>query len=301
MQLKSLRLFVAVAETGSFAKAAARCHTVQSNVTAHIKKLEQELDRDLFVRSRGIRLTSAGQTLLRHARRLLGGHDDALAALSDAAAPAGTLAIGAMETTAAIRLPAVLNAYHRQYPHVDLELSTGGTADLVDRLLEGALDCAFVAGPVSHPRLHSLFAFQETLVLVSGRPIDALPTPQQFMETPFLAFRQGCHYRQRIELLLASRGVTHGRIFDFGTVDGILGCVAAGMGFALLPRAAVIQHQHRLALHYCAIPRRIGDVTTHLALAHPSGWSPALEAFADTVTRCCESPAQDPTAAAATA
>lgn len=283
MEFKSLRLFVAIAETGSFARAAEHCHTVQSNVTAHIKKLEAGLGARLFVRSRQLSLTPAGQTFLRHACELLKAHDAALAAVRTGAEPGGTLSIGAMETTAAVRLPAVLSAYHRVWPEVNLQLTTGTTAELTDRLLDGTLDCVFIAGGAVQARLHSIAAFTESLVLVSDQPMTALPGPDQLAGTPFMAFRQGCHYRQRIELLLAEHGVTHGRIFEFGTVDGILGCVSAGMGYALLPQAVVARHQGRLALHTCPVPEPIGRVTTYLAAPKSEGWSPALTAFVDAV------------------
>ncbi|MCK0745885.1 helix-turn-helix domain-containing protein [Chromohalobacter nigrandesensis] len=74
MQLKSLRLFMAVAETGSFVAAAERMHTVQSNVTAHLKKLEEELDAQLVHRAGKTRLTSAGRALVAYAERMLSAH-----------------------------------------------------------------------------------------------------------------------------------------------------------------------------------------------------------------------------------
>lgn len=87
-----------------------------------------------------------------------------------------------------------------------------------------------------------------------------------------------------MELLRAARGVTHGRAFAFGRLDGILACVAAGMGFALLPPAVVTAQPTRFAVHYCAIDADIGEVTTWLATPHPDGWSPALAASVDTLS-----------------
>lgn len=89
MQFKSLRLFMAVAETGSFMAAAKQLHTVQSNVTTHIKKLEEELGVQLVHRAGGVRLTSAGLALLDYAERLLAVHDEALALFQSAENAAG--------------------------------------------------------------------------------------------------------------------------------------------------------------------------------------------------------------------
>ncbi|WP_423820612.1 LysR substrate-binding domain-containing protein [Salinisphaera sp. SPP-AMP-43] len=279
MQLQSLRLFATVAAVGSFSVAAQRMHTVQSNVTAHVKKLEKELGVALFTRNGQIAPTPAGYLLLDHARRVLATHDEALAAFQDIEAPSGVLRIGAMETTAAVRLPDILAAYHARYPRVDLRLTTGTTADLVAALLDGTLDCAFIAGSVPHPRLYTAEAFSESLVLVSAGSQPDWPSPQRLIERPFLAFKQGCHYRHCIERLLAHQGVYGSRIFEFGSIDAILGCVAAGMGYALLPEAVVVAQQSRFAIDYLALPEDIGCVTTCWVAPQKPGWSPALAAF----------------------
>lgn len=279
MQLQSLRLFMAVAATGGFKAAAQQRHTVQSNVTAHIKKLETELSATLFHRNGAIGLTPAGRELLGYAERTLAAHDAAVAVFKRDGEPAGELRVGSMESTAAVRLPALLAAYHARYPAVALRLTTGTTADLLDGLLDGTLDCAFIAGPTPDSRLHTAAAFDETLVLVSDTPRTALPTAEALLQTPFLAFRQGCHYRHCVERLFASAGVYGGRIFEFGSIDSILGCVAAGMGHALLPQATVAAHQHRFDVHYAAIPDAIGHVVTRIAASEPAGWSSALAAF----------------------
>ncbi|MES1938258.1 LysR family transcriptional regulator [Salinisphaera hydrothermalis C27AD] len=279
VQLHSLRLFVAVADNSSFSAAAKQMHTVQSNVTAHIKKLETELGVTLFERHGHIHLTPAGHTLMTHARQTLAAHDNARAAFQDAAAPRGVLRIGSMESTAAVRLPELLSTYHQQYPLIDLRLETGTTTDIVARLLDGTIDCAFIAGSVPHSSLYSIEAFHESLVLVCDEPIDAMPGGDRLLETPFLAFKQGCHYRHRIERLLAHQGIAGGRIFEFGSIDGILGCVAAGMGYALLPKAVVEAQQSRFAIHHVDLPDDIGHVTTWFATTAVAGWSPALVAF----------------------
>lgn len=284
MQLKSLRMFEAVYSTGSFGAAAQRLHTVQSNVTAHIKKLEEELQVQLLERSSTpVRLTPAGHTLLPYAQRLLKTHDAASALFAGASPPAGSLRIGAMESTAALRLPPVLAQVYQAHPQMDLQLRTGPTAALLEDLQRGALDCALVAGQPPHPRWWARPVFQEELVLVGPAPMAALPAPDVLLRTPFLAFRQGCSYRQRIELLLASQGITSTRIMEMGTLDAILGCVAAGMGFALMPQALMQTQQARFGIHCLPLPQplrsQIGVVDTWLVAPESSGWSPQLHAL----------------------
>lgn len=213
MQLKSLRLFMAVAETGSFIAAAKQLHTVQSNVTTHIKKLEKELGAQLVHRTGGVRLTSAGQALLDYAKRMLATHDEALALFKSQESASGQLRLGAMETTMALRLPPILAAYHASYPEVDMTLSTGPTATLIEQLMAGQVDGVFVAGGIDHHRYRSLNVFSEQLVLVSSIPMTSIPSSEELLSATFLAFRQGCSYRQRIELLLASQGINAVRVW----------------------------------------------------------------------------------------
>lgn len=283
MQLKSLRLFKAVAETGSFVAAAERLHTVQSNVTAHIKKLEEEVSAQLVHRNGPARLTSAGLALLEYAERMLSAHDEALALFKGGEAAWGRLRIGAMETTTALRLPPILATFHARHPEVHIELQTGPSADLVQLLLEGQVDCIFVAGRLEHRRFHQLKVFNEQLVLVGPAPMTAMPTAEKLLASAFLAFRQGCSYRQRIELLLSSFGVSAARVFEFGTLDAMLGCVSAGMGYTLLPRATVEAHRHRFDIHFLELPQPIAEVDTYFAAAAPATWTPALSRFADTL------------------
>ena len=283
MQLKSLRMFDAVCASGSFGAAAQQLHTVQSNVTAHIKKLEDEVGAQLIERSAPVHATPAGLTLLRYAQQMLQAHDAALQALQGQQAGAGVLRIGAMETTAALRLPPLLAQLHRDHPGMVLDLRTGPTATLLSDLLAGEIDCALVAGAPPHSRLSAVPVFTETLVLVSATPMARFPSPEVLSRRPFLAFRQGCSYRQRIELLLASQGITATHVMEFGTLDAILGCVAAGMGHALLPKVVVQALQPRFGVHLCALPaalQRIAQVDTCLVTGPQLSWSPALRALA---------------------
>ncbi len=181
MQLKSLRLLVAVADTGSFGAAAKRLHTVQSNVTTHIKKLEEELGVQLIHRAGRVRPTSAGLALVEYAVRMLTAHDEAVSLFKGQEKACGRLRIGAMETTTALRLSPILAAYHAAQPDVDIQIKTGPTAELVELLLNGQVDCVFVAGRLEHGRYHSLKAFSEQLVLVGSAPMTTMPSSQALL------------------------------------------------------------------------------------------------------------------------
>nr|WP_282961844.1 LysR family transcriptional regulator [Plastoroseomonas hellenica] len=230
----------AVARHGSMNRAAAELHTVQSNVTARIRALEEELGTRLFERnSRGVVLTAAGQRLLPYAIRLGALLREAQEAARDDGTPRGNLRIGALETTAALRLPPLLSAYARACPEVGLAVTTGTSAALIADVLDYRLDGAFVAGPVQHPDLVEDTVFREELMLVTAAGCRGIEDLDQQRALKIIVFRRGCSYRQRLEALLARRGIQTAEPLEFGSLEAILGCVAAGIGVTMLPRAVV--------------------------------------------------------------
>lgn len=165
-----LRVIEAVARLGGMNRAAGELHTVQSNVTARIRLLEEELGTPLFERnSRGVALTAAGRRLLPYAERIARLFAEARRAVADDGRPKGPLTIGSLETTAGLRLPALLAAYAENYPEVDFELVTGTTCELVEAVLASRLEGAFVCGPVNHPELESRTRTQPSARNAHGR------------------------------------------------------------------------------------------------------------------------------------
>ncbi|MEW6148840.1 MAG: LysR substrate-binding domain-containing protein [Bradyrhizobium sp.] len=243
MELSDLQTFAAVARVGGITRAAEALNTVQSNVTQRVKALEAEIGTALFERhSRGMTLTGAGRRLLPYALKMAALAREAVLAARDDGEPSGPLSIGSMETTAAVRLPPLLADFHRRCPAVRLSLRTAPTADLVADVLDGTLDGAFVAGPITHADLTATIAFREELVLVSARRWGSLAelragTPESGPTA--LVFRTGCTYRQRLEQIFVEFGWPSAARFELGTLDGMIGCVAADMGVTLLPRAVI--------------------------------------------------------------
>jgi len=279
MLIRSLEIFRAVVDTGSFSAAADRLHTVQSNVTAHVKKLEAELGARLLERRTPVVATPAGRQLMGYARRIVELHDDALERFHPQAEPAGELRLGSMETTAAVHLPGLLSAFSQHWPQLAVHLRTGTSCELLEEVRAGRLDAAFVATEKLSDDLLLRPVFEEQLVLVSGRPLNAMPDRATLAQTPFLAFRQGCGYRHSIERLFAEQRVPAPRIHEFGSLDAIAGCVAAGMGLALLPESTVRQYRKRFELHTLALPQAFAAVTTQLVTLQRQSWSRALEVF----------------------
>ncbi len=241
MEVTDLLTFSTVARTGGITRAADELNTVQSNVTQRVKALEAEIGTALFERhSRGMTLTGAGRRLLPYAQRIAALSREAVLAARDDGEPKGPLSIGSMETTAAVRLPSLLAEFHRRFSAVRLTLRTATTADLVAAVLDGSLDGAFVAGPIEHAELSAITAFREELVLLTSRrwtSLGALRAGTPESGPTALVFRTGCTYRQRLEQLFTEFGWPSAARFELGTLDGMIGCVAADMGVTLLPRA----------------------------------------------------------------
>lgn len=243
MDIADLEVFKAVVDHGGISRAAERLHRVPSNVTARIQKLEDELGLALFFRERNrLRITPAGSRLIDYADRLLQLRQQAIDDLTDPE-PAGPFRLGSMESTAAARLPQVLVEYHRRFPKVELELTTGASGRLVEGVLKGELDVALAADPVQDARLEQQPCFDERLVVVKPAALSETRGPQALPQSlTVVGFTQGCSYRNRIEQWLA-QGQRHcDRMIEIPSHHTMLACVMAGMGIAMVPRAVLALH-----------------------------------------------------------
>lgn len=280
MDAADLRVFEAVARLGGMNRASAELNTVQSNVTARVRHLEEELGQVLFERhSRGVALTAAGRRLLPFASRMEHLLQDARRAVADEGAPKGPLVIGSLETTAALRLSPILSAFAATYPDVDLVLTTGTTGELVDAVLAHRMEGAFICGPVDHPELIQTPVFEEELVVVTARHVRKLDQALRRNDLKIVVLRAGCSYRQRLENILADRGVVGLRKLEFGTLDAILACVSAGLGLTLLPRSIVAAAVEQGRVNAHALPPRDSRVDTLFIRRRDAFASSALAAF----------------------
>lgn len=258
MELVALRTFVMVVEEGGVLAAARRLNTVQSNVTGRIRKLEETLGCELFVRKgRALALAPSGRVLLDYARRMLLLERQTLAAVREVGECSGELRIGAMETFAALHLPYALKAVRREHPKVELRIYSEPTALLVDKVLAHKLDAAFVAGPVQHPELEFSEVVAEELVQVHAQGSEPV-------RLPLILFREGCAYRARALAWQRSIGHALADVMEFGTLDGILGCVSVGLGWTLMPRRVIEQSRHAAELVVTPVPHEIAHVPTGL-------------------------------------
>ena len=265
VELSDLEIFRSVALEGGVSRAAQRLHRVQSNISTRVRQLEDRLGVRLFLRqSRGLALTPAGEALLPYAERLLDLSSEAEAALTDGK-PRGKFRVGTLESTAASRLPDVLSRYHECYPDVQVELSTDTTQGLLDRLLEYEIEVAFVAGPVSHVALDTVPVFSEELVLVSPESFPSITRIDEMTGRTVIAFKVGCAYRRYLEDWMLEVGITPGGVLETSSYHVILACVAAGTGFAAVPRSVLDAVAVKGEIRVHPLPGPASKVDTSLA------------------------------------
>ena len=254
MELSDLQVFRAVVHAGGVTRAAAQLHRVPSNVTTRVRQLEDELGVALFLRERRrLTLTPAGRALLEYAERLLNLAREAVEALQDAS-PRGVLSLGAMESTAAVRLPAPLNEYHRCHPGVKLELRTGNPQQLAAAVIAGELEAALVAEPVADGPFEKIPVYEEELVLVARRGHAPIRAVRDLSPRTMLAFEPGCPHRKRLEEWFARQGQMAERVIEMSSYHALLGCAAAGMGTALVPRSVLTGFPGANCLSVHALP-----------------------------------------------
>jgi DNA-binding transcriptional LysR family regulator len=236
MDLSDLEIFRAVVQAGGVTRAAEKLNRVQSNVTTRVRQLEAELGVDLFIRDgKKLHLSAEGRLLLDYAERLLELAREAREAVRDAK-PRGLLRLGAMESTASVRLPLPMNAYLERYPDVTLELRTGTPRELAAAVREGELDGALVAEPIAEAPFEKTPMYDEELVIIAGASHPPIRSPKDLRGRNVLAFDPGCPYRKRMDEWFAASGEMSDRIIEMSSYHAMLGCAVAGMGISMVPR-----------------------------------------------------------------
>lgn len=283
MDLAQLHIFRTVVRAGGVTRAAEQLRRVQSNVTTRVRQLEDELGVKLFIREgKRLHLSPAGKVLLDYADRLLALANEARESVQDAK-PRGLLRLGAMESTAAVRLPAPLTEYHRRYPAVTLELRTGNPQRLAMGVLAGDLDAALAAEPIADAPFEKLPVYEEELVIVAAAGHAPIKSADDARSNTILAFEHGCPHRKRLEDWFARKGEMPGRIIEMASYHVMLGCAVVGMGISLVPRIVLstFPEAKRLSIH--PLPPGQNRATTVLFWRKGAA-SPKIAALAEILT-----------------
>ncbi|GAB1643437.1 LysR family transcriptional regulator [Krasilnikovia sp. MM14-A1259] len=245
MELRQLAYFEAVARCGGFTRAAEQLHVAQSAVSAQIRALETELGVPLFSRTtRRVSLTHAGELFLARARRALGELDSARAELADLTAVLhGRVTIGATPVTGPFDLPDALARFHTRYPGVALTLRSGLISELLAELDTGGVD--FVLGPI-HRDLASRYSARRiadediVVVLPVGHHLarERRVGFAQLRDEAFVCLTAGSGLRSILDDAASAAGFTAHVQFETHSPASIRELVGAGLGVALLARAA---------------------------------------------------------------
>ncbi|MGH7919332.1 MAG: LysR family transcriptional regulator [Candidatus Dormibacteraceae bacterium] len=246
MQLHQLRYFLAAAREGTMTRAAETMFVSQPSLSEQIRKLEQELGGPLFQRlGRGLALTAVGVAFYEHAERALqeleGGRHDVEEVLG---LRGGRVAVGVLPSVGAVLLPAVLAAFGRSYPGVDVSLVEENLSRTVEDLVGvGELDFAVVRRPLGRRDLAERLLIREPLLLLlpaSHRLLEeeAPVDPRKIDGEPFVAFKAGYGLRD-LQVGVAQRAAFEPSVVvETGQLDIARALVAAGVGVTILPRMA---------------------------------------------------------------
>ena len=247
MEIRHLQALVGIAEYGSFSAAADALGTVQSNVSAHVARLERELGAPVVDRSSG-RLTEEGEIVVARARRMLV-EMDALVADDSAMRQevVGTVRAGMIGTTGRWLVPRLFAMLRERHPGVQMTVADGTSASLEPRLLSGQLDLAVVSLPVVGDELVATPLFEEDLMLVvpSDHPLASAPRPLPLAALCALKLvlpLPNTALRDEIDGALRRAGVTLRPAMELDGIRMIASLTFDGYGPAILPATAVPQH-----------------------------------------------------------
>jgi DNA-binding transcriptional LysR family regulator len=245
LDLQKLRIFVAIAQSGSFTRAAEQLLLTQPTVSQQLAALEAQIGVALLERQpRRVHLTAAGAALLPYARRLLALANEGARAARDAAGLADrTLRLGVGNVLAVYLLPDVLRRYRALHPDVLMRITTGNSADLLESVAQGEIELALVGSPAIHAQAESTPFMHDRLVIVvapddlwAGRTSATLA---ELRERTLLTREPGSALHASVERLLGAETLAGDNVIVLGETEAIKRSVEAGLGVALIQGIAV--------------------------------------------------------------
>ncbi|SPP91232.1 MULTISPECIES: hydrogen peroxide-inducible genes activator [Bradyrhizobium] len=243
LTLRQLRYFDALARHGHFGRAAEACSISQPALSMQIKELEETLGGLLLERSaRQVALTRFGEELAQRVRDILRSVDE----LGDFARAsqdrfAGRLRIGMIPTIAPYLLPKITKNLTRMHPELDIRVRETMTPRLIQELVEGRLDTAIVALPVSEPSLTEVALFEEKFLLVRPGADEGTPVPSREMmrEMRLLLLEEGHCFRDQALSFCNMQSAPPREMLDANSLSTLVQMVSAGIGVTLIPEMAV--------------------------------------------------------------
>jgi DNA-binding transcriptional LysR family regulator len=253
LNLVHLHTFAHVIQHGSFSAAAARQGLTQPAVSLQIRQLETRLNLKLIERvGKRLKPTSAGSTLLEHIGRIDAAVEDALLDLSShAQGIAGKIAIGTGATACIHLLPPILQTLRREFPALDVRVSTGNTDGILRAVEENRLDLALVTLPAAGRSLAIRPLLEDDFVAIFSADQADVPhrlTPESLAPLPLVVFEAGSSTRLLIDDWYRQAGVRVKPVMELGSIEAIKEMVAAGLGCSIVPAMSVAAAHHRRGL-----------------------------------------------------
>ena len=246
MEIRQLRAFVAIAESGTFTAGALRVHVTQAAISMQIRQLETEIGAKVFVRApRHVILTEAGEQLLRRARHILREHDAALDEIAElAGAERGRLRIGSASAMVLTeQLPLILKELRKQHPAAEIAVTSGTSEVLVDQILAGEVDVAFVSLPVDERGIKTERLSDDQLVAIAS-PRHKLAKQRTISAYTLAGERlilgeRGGNTRRLIDQFFAQAGATLHVAMELSRQQAIKRMVEEDMGVGIVPLQSV--------------------------------------------------------------
>jgi DNA-binding transcriptional LysR family regulator len=246
VEIRHLRYFLAVADLRNFTRAAEASFVAQSALSQQISRLEHEVGAPLFVRGgRSTELTPAGQVLLPHARRLVGGEAKARAEMrSYIGLETGRLHIGLIQTTAsAVDMLAPLARFHELHPSVEVHIATPTSNEMVEAVRAGQLDLAVVGlhpSEIPDDLEHHALAVDPLVGVLATSAAVGLTAPVSVAELvargQLISFTPGTGIRRHVDEALARAGIESVSTFEMTQVSDMVRFAAVGLGVTIVPR-----------------------------------------------------------------
>jgi len=291
MDTRQLRTLIAIADQGTFAKAARVVNLTPSAVSQQMQALERELDVALFDRSsRPPSLNAKGREFLETAHSILQIVEDSAASISGRSV-SGTLSIGSIRTSTIEILPRAIVSLRESFPKLKVKLQVGLSEALMNDVASGRLDLAVVAEHVGVAPILKWSPFlREPLVVIAPPGTPATEACDMIMGNPFVRYRTAVPLASQIDTELSRLGLVPNTIAEVDTVPATIECVKAGLGVAVVPHIATLAAGARdlprstfgspTVYRQLGIVQRIGSARTRLiaemharlaAFAHPYG------------------------------
>jgi DNA-binding transcriptional LysR family regulator len=245
MDVRQLDMFRAVAEEGSFTRAAERLHVSQSAISRQVKLLEEELGGVLLHRGgKRVALTPPGELLLKTANRVHRDLQEVASQISDThALHRGTLSLAGGMTVCMHILPRVLRKYRRLYKEVDLRVVSAATETILRLIRNHEVDLALLTLPIVAKDMEVVPVLKEEMVVVTarGHPLSRERTidPPRLGRYPWILYEAGSNTRKILEQFFREEEIQVDVAMETENVEIIKAMVAAGLGITLIPYAAI--------------------------------------------------------------